>query len=161
MGSLTLRLRKYFYINRKEFFQFEIIINVLVSSDSFEYPCYWSTAIINFLISFLMGFYQKKYLNNKQIRWKCTYEAHPYYIYSLDWTNYFLRCQVIELRFLPTQSCVLLLRPTIKKITSICTIWIKTRKFKPESSFRSQIFLFEEHIKRLKTSMYVITSPWS
>ena len=38
------------------FLQFEIIINVLVSSFWFiEYLCYWSTAIINIFFSYSAG----------------------------------------------------------------------------------------------------------
>ena len=51
--DLTLTTLKYFCINhgnQRSFFQFEIIINVLVLSASFEYLCYRSMAIINILI---------------------------------------------------------------------------------------------------------------
>ena len=47
---ITLTTLKYFNINhgdQKCFFQFKIVINVLVLSDSFKYLCYVSMAIIN------------------------------------------------------------------------------------------------------------------
>ena len=44
---VTIKALNYFCINHGDQidFSFEIIINVLVSSVSFEYLCYWSTAI--------------------------------------------------------------------------------------------------------------------
>ena len=60
MGDpLTPEVLKYFYTNhgdQRVLFQFEIIINVLVSYlASFEYLCYGSTAIINISILTVRG----------------------------------------------------------------------------------------------------------
>ena len=56
---LTFKALKYWCINHRNqwgFFQFEIIINVLVrSSASFEYICYGSAAIINILFILVRG----------------------------------------------------------------------------------------------------------